>query len=142
MMGIPGAYVHKMLSRVPHSLLRQPVVTATCAAQCCLNTNTYSVGMEGKFTLEWSSANNMGTDWGVVLIANTILLLLRQPRACVRAWAAGRKRKLSGKPMFCKRTKIFVPYYFVLARILMNATKTILWPTGFGNLLIDYQRTE
>ena len=57
--------------------LQQAVLLVTCVAQRCLNTNPYSVGMEGKVTLELSYPNNdaLGTDWGVVSIANTILLL-------------------------------------------------------------------
>lgn len=65
------------------------------------------------------------THWdgmGRLFIANTILLLLRQSSA----WAAGRKRKPCDKPTFCERTQLFVSYCFVLGRILMNTTKTIL----------------
>jgi len=57
MMGILGTAVHKMLSRVQHSLLQQPILLVPCAAQRCLITNPYSVGMEGKFTLELICAN-------------------------------------------------------------------------------------
>jgi len=59
MMGIPGAAVHKILPPVQRSLLQQSVLLTTDAARRCLNTNPYTVGTEGKLTVEWSCANNM-----------------------------------------------------------------------------------
>ena len=133
MMGIAGAAVHKLLSRVQHSSAEH----RPSWGWRCTTLPPCSAGTEGKLTLDLSCANNMThlerTGGGGLLIVSRNVLFVKR----ANAWAAGRQRTLCDNPTFCKTTQLLVSYYFVRGWFLMDATKTILRPTEFGNLLTN-----